>query len=461
MSAALPHIRGYRILGPIGHGGMGDVFLAEDETLERRVAIKRIAAPLAGEGPARSRFLREARAMAGVEHPHVVRIYAFGEAEGQPYIVMEYVEGETLAVRLSRATRLAIEDALRIAREVAQALDAAWSRGIVHRDVKPANILLDRDGHVKVADFGLARPSEHRDSEASASGMVVGTPHYISPEQARGEATDFRSDVYSLGIVMFEMLGGRRPFTGKSPMDVMAKQLTEPLPPMRETCPDVPSAVVTLVEAMTAKVPAARPASYPDLLRLLAPGATGAVPESATSTMPRLPKSKPVRSTARRWIAAVAMLAVIVAAIGLALGRWKTRHGSFGVAVAPFYGADPESEKEGRVLTALVESELARRLPEEDLELLGVEQVGKIVRSPRAARALAEKLDVNVVIWGEALAFQGEVELAARVTRRDGTLVEEAGPGETLATGAPNAIALRRARATALVDRVVEIYGRR
>ena len=189
MSAALPLIRRYRILGSIGRGGMGEVFLAEDETLERRVAIKRIAAPLAAEGAARSRFLREARAMAGIEHPHVVRVYAFGEAEGQPYIVMEYVEGETLAVRLTRATRLAVEDALRIAREVTQALAAAWTRGIVHRDVKPANILLDREDHVKVADFGLARPPRGEDSEATGSGSVVGTPHHISPEQARGEET--------------------------------------------------------------------------------------------------------------------------------------------------------------------------------------------------------------------------------------------------------------------------------
>src|SRR5688572_9061966 len=223
---------------------MGQVFLAQDETLERRVAIKVIAQSLAGEGVARSRFLREARAMAGVEHPNVVRIYAFGEAEGHLYIVMEYVEGETLAARLARMTRLAVSDSLRIASEVAQALSAAWRRGIVHRDVKPANILIDAEDRVKVADFGLARAvraAGGSDSDTTSDGMVVGTPHYMSPEQALGEETDFRSDIYSLGIVLFEMLGGQKPFTGRSPVEVIGKQLREPLPSLAQRCPGVPA----------------------------------------------------------------------------------------------------------------------------------------------------------------------------------------------------------------------------
>jgi tRNA A-37 threonylcarbamoyl transferase component Bud32 len=459
--SAVPTIRGYKVLRPLGRGGMGEVFLAEDETLERRVAIKMIAAPHADEGDARSRFLREARAMAVIEHPHVVRVYAFGEADGQPYIVMEYVDGETLAARLSRATRLAIEDALRIAREAALALAAAWSRGIVHKDVKPANILLDREGHVKVADFGLARPPRGDGAEATEAGTVVGTPHYMSPEQARGDEADFRSDIYSLGIVLYEMLGGRKPFTGASPMEVMGKHLRDPLPPIRQSRPDVPPTVANLLEAMTAKCPTARTASYPELLRGLAPlMVTGVLPDPPS--MPTLsrfvrPARKPVGFG--RWAAALTAL-VVAAGLVLAFFRAPARHGSFAVAVAPFYGADPESEKEGRVLTALVESELTRRLPE-DVDLVGVAEAREIVRSPRAARALARKLDVDMLVWGEALAFQGEVELAARVMRRDGTLVEAAGQSETLSIGLPNAIAARRARAAAVADTVAEIFSRR
>jgi hypothetical protein len=463
VSEALPRIRGYRILELIGRGGMGEVFLAQDEALDRRVAIKRIAAPLTGEAAARSRFLREARAMAGIEHPHVVRVYALGEAEGQPYVVMEYVPGVTLAARLARGP-LGLEEALRIAREVTQALDAAWSRGIVHRDVKPANILLDRQDHAKVADFGLARLPREGDPEATGSGTVVGTAHYISPEQARGEEVDFRSDVYSLGIVLYERLGGRKPFTGRSPMEVMARQLSDSLPPLREARPDVPSELATLVESMTAKIPAARPASYRELLRrLTAPRPSDGALESATSTMPpvRGPAMPGRKATRRafRWLAAGATLALVGTALLLAPSLGRTRHGSFTVAVAPFYGADPESEREGRVLTALVESELARRLPEEELEVLGVKDVGRVVRTPRAARELVRKLDADVLVWGEALAFQGEVELAARITRRDGAFLEVAGPEQALAASAP--LALRRARAAAVVDTVAQSYRSR
>jgi len=416
------------------------------------------AAALAGEGDARARFLREARTMANVDHPHVVRVYALGESEGQLYLVMEYVEGRTLAAHLASESRVAVEEALRIAREVAQALAAAWARGIVHRDVKPANILLDAAANAKVADFGLARPpTASGDAEITSAGMIAGTPHYMAPEQLRGETSDFRSDVYSLGIVLYEMLGGERPFQGKTPAEVVAQQLTEPVPFLRLRRPEVPLGVDTLVHDMTAKTPRQRPPSYPDLLRRLS---AAPVEESGTATM-----IGPVRRPARcrpwsRWLLAAAALAAF--AFGAIAWRYgHHRHGSFAVVVAPLHAPDVESEKEGRVLVTLVENELRRCLPEEDVEVIPAEDSGRAVRTARGAKALAERFDADVVVWGDVLAFGGEVALAPRISRRDGTALEVPDAAPLAASGAAGAIEARRARAAAVAQQVAALYPRR
>jgi predicted ATPase len=260
-------IPGHRILRLLGEGGMGKVYLAEDTTLGRRVAIKLISETLAGSADAVQRFLREARTMATVEHPHIVRVYSFGETEGCSYLVMEYVEGESLAQRIRRAGRLGIDESLRILDQSSEALEAAWERGIVHRDVKPGNILLDTGDRVRVADFGLAKTTElPGDASVTHVGQILGTPHYVSPEQARGEgALDFRADVYSLGIVLYEMLAGQPPFTGRTPISVVDQQLHTPLPSVRVERPEVPERLEQLCEWMTRKQPDDRPGSYADL----------------------------------------------------------------------------------------------------------------------------------------------------------------------------------------------------
>jgi predicted ATPase/predicted Ser/Thr protein kinase len=262
-----PAIPGHRIVRLLGEGGMGKVYLAEDETLGRRVAIKLISETTAATDTATQRFLREARSMATVEHLHIVRVYSFGETEGRHYLVMEYVEGESLATRIRRLGTLTVDESLRILRETTDALEAAWEHGIVHRDVKPANILLDASNRVRVADFGLAKATE-LPSELSVThhGQVLGTPHYVSPEQARGEKTlDFRSDVYSLGIVLFEMLAGKPPFAGETPISVVDQHIHTPLPSLRSHRPEVPGQVEQLCEWMTRKRPDDRPGSYGDL----------------------------------------------------------------------------------------------------------------------------------------------------------------------------------------------------
>jgi predicted ATPase/predicted Ser/Thr protein kinase len=264
-----PRIPGYRILKLLGEGGMGKVYLAEETTLGRRVAIKLISKALAGSVRAVSRFTREARMMAAVEHPNIVRVYTFGQTDGHSYLVMEYVEGESLAQRLRRDGRIGVDESLEILRQTVVALNAAWQHGIIHRDVKPSNMLIDAQDQVHVADFGLARATESRgDVRITHAGEMVGTPHYVSPEQALGESdVDFRSDVYSLGIVLYEMLTGQPPFDGATPVAVAAQHLQAPLPSVRSSRPEVADEVEQLCGWMTRKRPTDRPGSYDDVLR--------------------------------------------------------------------------------------------------------------------------------------------------------------------------------------------------
>ncbi|MBK5257645.1 MAG: serine/threonine-protein kinase PknK, partial [Vicinamibacteria bacterium] len=263
-----PDIEGYRILRKLGQGGMGVVYLAEDTTLHRRVAIKVMTARVAEEEAAGAFFLREARAMATVEHPHAVRIYSFGERSGAAYLVMEYVEGESLAERILRQGKLALEEAMPIALQITEALEAAWEKGIVHRDVKPANVLIDARGRARVGDFGLAKAVvAAADTALTREGLIVGTADYLSPEQARGESVDFRSDIYSLGVLLYEMLGGVRPFGGATPIAIVAHHLHTQPPPLRDLRPDAPATVLALVEAMMAKDRERRPQSYGELRR--------------------------------------------------------------------------------------------------------------------------------------------------------------------------------------------------
>ena len=217
----LPRIGGFETIAVVGEGGMGRVFLARDTALDRLVAIKLISDDRFADAKARGRFLREAKAMATVEHPHVVRVYEFGEKDGRDFIVTEYVEGESLANRIRREGALPVTETLGIILQTVEGLEAAWGKGVVHRDVKPANILLDEAGWVRVADFGIAERSvSPSDTTLTASGAVLGTPQYISPEQALGKVdVDFRADIYSLGIVLYQLLTGGHPFPGETPVE--------------------------------------------------------------------------------------------------------------------------------------------------------------------------------------------------------------------------------------------------
>src|SRR5687768_7708556 len=220
----------YRIGRELGSGGMATVYRAHDLRHDRTVAIK-VFRPAVTAAMGRERFLREITVTAGLDHPHILPLLDSGHVDGLLYYLMPYVEGESLRDRLSREQQLPLDDALRIAREVASALSYAHARGVVHRDIKPENILLSH-GHARVADFGIARAVTAAGGEAlTGTGLAIGTPAYMSPEQAGGErAVDGRSDVYALGCVLYEMLAGHPPFAGATSYELLARHALDPLP---------------------------------------------------------------------------------------------------------------------------------------------------------------------------------------------------------------------------------------
>ena len=234
----------YTVDEELGRGGMAVVFAGTDVRLKRAVAIKALPPELAFRADVRSRFLREAQMAAGLSHPNIVPIYAVEEVDGLVWMVMGRVHGESLAQRLHRDGRLAFGDARRILRETADALGHAHAHGVIHRDVKPDNILLDeKTGRVQVTDFGIARALE-ADSRLTVTGVAVGTPTYMSPEQARGDDdVDGRADVYALGVVGFQMLAGEPPFIAPNTQALLLKHVSEPPPPISSRCRDIPAAL--------------------------------------------------------------------------------------------------------------------------------------------------------------------------------------------------------------------------
>jgi serine/threonine-protein kinase len=265
----------YAIERRLGRGGMATVYLARELRHRRPVALKVLREAIGSElGP--ERFLREIDTAARLQHPHILPVFDSGNTGGRLWFTMPYVEGETLRQRLERAPALTIPEALRIAREAGQALAYAHQHGVVHRDVKPENILLTGDGSTLVADFGIARSSEAGSERLTTGGMVVGTPSYMSPEQASAETeVDARSDIYSLGCVLYEMLAGRPPFTGATPHAIVARHLTEVPPPMSSAGRKIPAAIERVVRKAMAKSPEDRYAGAPELLAALEPLGAG------------------------------------------------------------------------------------------------------------------------------------------------------------------------------------------
>jgi eukaryotic-like serine/threonine-protein kinase len=280
----------YTLERELGGGGMSRVFVAHDDSLDRRIVVKVLPPDLAA-GVNDERFRREIQLAASLLHPHIIPLLSAGETNGLPYYTMPFVEGESLRERLTRDRPLPVREAVRLAREVASALDYAHRRGIVHRDIKPENILL-HDGHALVTDFGIARAITRAASALTltGSGIAIGTPMYMSPEQGSGDREiDGRSDVYSLGCVLYEMLTGWPPFTGMSAHAIVMRHLMDPVPRVADARPEVPAAIDRAVGRALAKIPSARFATAADLAFALdqaPPGVTAEVREPTASREP-------------------------------------------------------------------------------------------------------------------------------------------------------------------------------
>lgn len=259
---------GYEILCELGRGGMGAVYRARQLSVQRLVALKVLPPHLAGEKDFIARFQAEAIAAGSLNHPNFVQVYAAGESGGIEYIAMELVEGETIQHRLRRCGRLPLTEALDIAYHVATALEHAWQTAqLIHRDVKPDNIFLAQNGVVKLGDFGLAKILRDGASSVTVTGHVIGSPHFISPEQVRGQRdVDFRSDIYSLGCTLHYMMTGRTVFEGPDFVSVIYKHVNDVPPPLRTLLPNCPASIVTLLERMIAKDRDRRPPSYAVLI---------------------------------------------------------------------------------------------------------------------------------------------------------------------------------------------------
>jgi serine/threonine-protein kinase len=441
----------YRIERELGRGGMATVYLAEDVKHRRHVAIKVLQPELtAALGP--ERFLREIEISARLDHPHILPLYDSGAADGFLYYVMPFVEGESLRDRLNRERQLPLDDALAIAREVADALSYAHSHDVVHRDVKPENILL-AGGHARVADFGIARAiSAAGGDRLTATGLAIGTPAYMSPEQAMGSAElDGRSDLYSLGCVLYEMLGGEPPFTGSTVESVVRQHVSADPRPITTIRPAVPSQVASALMRALAKVPADRfspAAQFAEALRV-PPSAGGGEPGVQAPGLATRRAAR-MRALLLGGVALAVAAGGFLAARALGIGPGAAAVGS-GVAaqrerllLADFENRTPDPTH-GATVTELMRIGLAQSRV---VTILDPSQVARLLelmqRDPSqgfpatVAMEAAERGGVNAVITGEVRAVGSRLALSARLVSPGGEVLAAqqetaAGPDELVA----------------------------
>jgi serine/threonine-protein kinase len=319
-AGSLGRLGAYEITDVIGRGGMGIVLVAHDPALNRHVAIKVLAAEWAHNATARRRFAREAQAAAAVVHDHVVSIYSVDAASEVPYLVMAHIPGRSLQQRIDATGPLEIKEILRIGMQTAAGLAAAHAQGLVHRDIKPANILLENSvERVRITDFGLARAVD--DVSQTQSGILAGTPQYMSPEQASGEAVDHRTDLFSLGSVLYAMCTGRSPFRAETTVAVIRRICDGHCRPVREVNPDVPEWLAEIIEKLHEKDPADRFQTAAEVADLLERHLAHLQQPTVVLQPPRLKPmpavALPVRNGSRRRLVAAAVIGLIALALGV------------------------------------------------------------------------------------------------------------------------------------------------
>ena len=349
----------YRLEAKLGSGGMSTVYLARDETLDRPVAVKVMHREMSEQEDQLQRFRQEARAVAKLTHPNVVSVIDAGEDGGHPYIVFEYVKGETLKQRISRVGALDTQEAIAYAIEVARGLGVAHGRNMVHRDIKPQNVLIDEEGRAKLTDFGISRQLEQ--DGVTATGRVLGTTDYVAPEQAMGKEVDPRSDLYSLGVVLYEMLIGQVPFHADSQVGVAMKHVNEELPDVQRRRPEASAAVALVVERATAKNPSERYQTVAEMIDDLETALeveaarAGSTTGEATSVLEAVPPPKrKLSGPGRRSWAAIALLLLVgggallaVQLISSGIGGGGANQGKGGtVALSGATDYDPQGDEE-------------------------------------------------------------------------------------------------------------------
>jgi TolB-like protein len=413
----------YEIVARLGAGGMGEVYRALDPQLEREIALKVLPAAMLADATARSRLLREARMAARLNHPNVCTVHEVGEADGQVYLAMELVSGQTLSERLSTG-RVGVEEAARLGQQMAEALAHAHENGVVHRDFKSPNVIITPDGRAKVLDFGLAKPLAERESEATtqtatpltAAGVVVGTLAYMAPEQLRGKPADARSDIWALGVVLYEMAGGARPFAGKTGYELSSAILNHTPNPLPA---EVPPPMAAVIERCLAKEPGQRYQRAGEVRSALEALRAGSVPTT-------WPGRRPTLLTPRRrvLIASLVTVVAIAAALGVVslrgrlLGPLGGQRAAIRMAVLPFANltGDPEQEYLSDGFTQELISQLGRLHPAR-MSVIGRTSVMRYKKSETPPEQIGRELGVGYILGGSCRRESARVRISAELIR--------------------------------------------